>query len=320
MRMMIQDANSRAVLTEKPKGSIELTAVGDTFSRARILKIDNPTDPIQVGDIVYSPVWSPNRPTRFALIGAIDMDRDDKDDREELKRLIDESGGLVEFDLPPPNVGDETGTLKPRIDWYVVDARLPLRGAPPEQAKPPKRVGEVVKEARLMGIRPMTIERLLAFLGHDMNAQAPGQAEAPRPSPTFHKAVGPARNAQIRQKLDAVIDADLPNGSTLETLLKHIKKVTTNATDPGIPIYVDPIGLTEAGNMDMATQVKLNYKKQSIRTILELTLRPLGLSYDVRDGFLMISSRTAVLEHRVEEIDRKLDRLLEMLGRLQPAK
>jgi len=34
----------------------------------------------------------------------------------------------------------------------------------------------------------------------------------------------------------------------------------------------------------------------------------------------MISSRTAILEHRVEEIDRKIDRLLEMLGRLEAAK
>jgi len=39
-------------------------------------------------------------------------------------------------------------------------------------------VGEVIKEARLNGIRPMTIERLLAYLGYDMNAQVVGRAEA----------------------------------------------------------------------------------------------------------------------------------------------
>ncbi len=38
-------------------------------------------------------------------------------------------------------------------------------------------MGEVIKEARLNGIRPMTIERLLAFLGYDMNAPVIGRAE-----------------------------------------------------------------------------------------------------------------------------------------------
>jgi hypothetical protein len=41
-----------------------------------------------------------------------------------------------------------------------------------------KRVGAVKKEARLNGIRPMTIERLLAFLGYDMNTPVMGRVEA----------------------------------------------------------------------------------------------------------------------------------------------
>ena len=40
-------------------------------------------------------------------------------------------------------------------------------------------MGEVIKEARLDGIRPMPIGRLLSFLGYDMNAQVVGiEAEA----------------------------------------------------------------------------------------------------------------------------------------------
>jgi hypothetical protein len=60
--------------------------------------------------------------------------------------------------------------------------------------------------------------------------------------------------------------------------------------------------------------------QQPIRIVLSDSLRSLGLMYDVRDGFLMISSRTTILEHRVEEIDRKLDRVIEMLGRLEQKK
>jgi hypothetical protein len=185
MKMTIFDAKSPGIPTEKPKGNIELTQVGEQFSAARIVKTDNSIDPIRVGDIVYSAAWSPNQPMRFALVGKIDVNRDGKDDRDELKRMIQEAGGTIDFDLPPADLGKETGTLSPRIDWYVVDNRMPLRevfahkNATVEvsQEKLNQRVGEVVREARLNGIRPMTIEHLLAFLGYDMNATLTGRPE-----------------------------------------------------------------------------------------------------------------------------------------------
>ncbi len=311
MRMTIFDARLPNSATAKPKGSIEVTSAGDTTSRARILKTANAIEPIRIGDIVYAAL-SADRPTRFALVGKIDIDRDGKDDREELKRMIEKAEGVVDFDLPPTDLGKESGELNPRIDWYVIDDRGPLRDFGP-QPKPEKRVGEVVKAARLHGIRPMTIGRLLAYLGQEGNAQAP------LPSETFHKPTSPARDARVRQKLDTVIDAALPARATLETLLKHIKQHTTDATYTGIPIYVDPIEVSLA-KLTMPVDVPVELQKRPIRTVLDSTLRPQGLSYDVRDGFLMISSRTAILEHRVEEIDHKIDRLLEMLGRLGPAK
>ncbi len=163
LRMSIFDAASPGIPNEKPKGTIQVTQVGESFSTARIIKTNNPNEPIRVGDIVYSPVWSPNLPTRFALVGMMDVNRDDKDDRDELKRLIQEAGGIVEFDLPPPEVGQETGTLSPRIDWYVIDDR------PRQQGQFAQRMGQVIKEARLDGIRPLPIRRLLAFLGYGMS-------------------------------------------------------------------------------------------------------------------------------------------------------
>jgi hypothetical protein len=111
---------------------------------------------------------------RFALVGRIDLNRDNQDDRQELKQIIEEAGGIVEFDFPPPDVGQQSGTLSNRIDWYVIDSRVPLRevrssnservvaGRPDFQ----KRMSELLKEARLDGIRPMPIERLLSFLGN----------------------------------------------------------------------------------------------------------------------------------------------------------
>jgi hypothetical protein len=190
MKLTIFDAHSPGIPTEKPKGSIELTSVGEKFSTARIIKTDNPIDPIRVNDIVYSAAWSPNQPTRFALVGKMDVNRDSRDDREELKRMIQEAGGVVEYDLPPPDLGKETGVLSPRIDWYVIDDRPPIRdsfahqsdSSLAQQAKLDKRVGEVVREARLNGIRPMTIGKLLAYLGYDMNAAIIGRTEVVDPN------------------------------------------------------------------------------------------------------------------------------------------
>jgi hypothetical protein len=186
MKMTIFDQRSPGIPTEKPKGNIELTAIGEQYSTARIIKTDNPIDPIRVGDIVYSAAWSPNQPMRFALIGKMDVNRDGKDDRDELKRMIQEAGGVVDYDLPTPDVGKETGTLSPRIDWYVTDDRMPLREVYQQttenvevaKGKFEKRRGEVTGQARLDGIRPMRIERLLAFLGYDMSTPIVGRAEA----------------------------------------------------------------------------------------------------------------------------------------------
>ena len=119
----------------------------------------------------------------------------------------------------------------------------------------------------------------------------------------------------IRQRLDQVIDAEFPAGTSLKGLLKHIKQATTDAIFPGIPIYVEPTGLQEA-HQTIESVIEMNRKQCSVREILRSSLHPLQLSYIVRDGFLMIDSRTSVTEMRVEELERKLDRVLESMERL----
>jgi hypothetical protein len=186
MVMSVFDSASPGIPTEKPKGTIELTKIGEAFSVGRIIKTVNPIDPMKAGDIVYSPAWSPNTPMRFALIGKMDVNRDGRDDREELKRMITDAGGVVDYDLPPVHLGKETGKLTPRIDWYVIDDRLPFHEVYNSRSQSnllnesqlQKRMGEVIKEARLDGIRPMPIGRLLNYLGYDINTPVIGRAES----------------------------------------------------------------------------------------------------------------------------------------------
>ena len=185
MKFTIFDSHSAGIPTDKPKGTIELISVGDRESIARIVKTYNSIDPMRVGDFVYSPAWSANDPMRFALIGKIDINRDGRDDRADLKRMIEAAGGIVDYDLPPPDAGRETGKLSGSDAWYVVDERMPFREVyaktnvtSNENAEFLKKQTDAVREARQNGVRPMPIERLLPYLGYDFGGAIRGRAEA----------------------------------------------------------------------------------------------------------------------------------------------
>jgi hypothetical protein len=188
MQMAIFDRNAQGIPTEKPKGTIQLIQVGDTDSVARILTTSNSIDPIREGDQVYSAAWSPNQPKRFALIGKIDIDRDGRDDRRDLVRLIQAAGGEVDYDLPPPGVGKESGELSGQITWYVIDERDPFRSArtnsvasadvTAEEGRFNDKKTAALEKARNLGISPITIERLLPSLGYSRGMTIPGHVQA----------------------------------------------------------------------------------------------------------------------------------------------
>jgi len=182
MQLSIFDKNAPGVPTEKPKGTIELISIGETDSVARILpgstKLENPIRP---GDIVYSAAWSPNEPQRFALIGKMDLNRNGKDDRGDVKRLIEAAGGKVEYDLPPPGAGTGYGELSPNVTWYVVDDLAPLTGPSARELVPSKEYLEykdreklALEKATSFGVRPLPLRRLAAYLGYNYNAPRPG--------------------------------------------------------------------------------------------------------------------------------------------------
>jgi hypothetical protein len=142
-------------------------------------------DPIRQGDYIYSAVWSPNTPERYALIGKIDINRDGRDDREDLKRLITAAGGVIEYDLPPPGAGRESGKLSPLCKYYVFDDRPPLVTPTHRSAAGPtleemdflKKETEAQREARSLAVQPISIEQLLTWLGYSPNMVAHGRVE-----------------------------------------------------------------------------------------------------------------------------------------------
>jgi RNA polymerase sigma factor (sigma-70 family) len=127
------------------------------------------------------------------------------------------------------------------------------------------------------------------------------------------------KTRRIQEKLDQAIAAEFPDGTTLGNLLKHIKQATTDDKFSGIPIYVDPAGLLEA-HQTILMPIVINVSRRPAGLILSDALGGSGLSYCVDNGFLMISSRSAILEKRVDQIGHKLDLVLDALRRLEAAK
>jgi hypothetical protein len=97
------------------------------------------------------------------------------------------------------------------------------------------------------------------------------------------------RTQQIIETLELPIPMPFSIETPLDDVLKHIKQATTTSTFPGIPIFVDPIGLQQV-EKSMISTVKINLDGVPLKTTLRLILKQLGLTYSVKDGFLMITS------------------------------
>ncbi|RUL87869.1 coiled-coil domain-containing protein [Tautonia sociabilis] len=187
MILSVFDADAPGLPTDKPKARIKLLQVNERDSVASIEEEFDKTNPIRAGDQVYSAAWSPTEPQRFALIGKIDMNRDGVDDRDDLIRLIEAAGGVIDYDLPPPGSGQERGELNAGISYYVIDERQPIRT--PSNARSVREMSlaeqafaetktEVLDRARSLGIRPLPVERLLSSLGYSFGMLIPGEPEA----------------------------------------------------------------------------------------------------------------------------------------------
>jgi hypothetical protein len=107
-------------------------------------------------------------------------------------------------------------------------------------------------------------------------------------------------NARIREALGRPISMRFPNETALDDVLKYIKQATTTPDYPGIPIYVDPIGLQEA-ERSMNSTVQIDLEGVPLKETLRLCLKQLGLTYKVRDGHLRITSEDEDPEPDLED-------------------
>jgi hypothetical protein len=108
----------------------------------------------------------------------------------------------------------------------------------------------------------------------------------------------PARK-RILAKLDEPVAMNFANETPLEDVLKYIQAASRGKNDPGIPVYVDPVGLQEA-EKTMNSRIQMNLEGVPLKTTLRLLLKQLGLAYCVKDGMLIISSVPGINQELME--------------------
>ena len=74
------------------KGSVRVVrSIGPHLSEAKILE-DEMSNPIQPGDLAYTPLWRPGKVVKYALDYGLDIDGDGLSDLDQIINIIQSSG------------------------------------------------------------------------------------------------------------------------------------------------------------------------------------------------------------------------------------
>jgi hypothetical protein len=116
-------------------------------------------------------------------------------------------------------------------------------------------------------------------------------------------ALGPQ---SLRDKLNRPLAKPLKLQETrLDELLKAIKAATQAPGDNGMPIYVEPEGLKDAG-ATIDSPVTFDGTKVPLKVALDAALRPLRLGATIQDGLLVVTSRQEVTLIEIRALNEAL--------------
>lgn len=155
---------------EDMKGAIEVTRIlGPHLAEARILDEDY-YQPIAVDDPIYTPIWSPNQKEAFAFVGLIDLDNDGRSDRDLLHDILSSVNAKVQVEIDDD--GNRTGSEINEHTKFLVVGEIPkLEDLTDEEEKEAaKKIHaarkELKDEARLQGVRVVTLNDFMHFIGY----------------------------------------------------------------------------------------------------------------------------------------------------------
>ncbi len=154
------------------KGKVEVTRIIDAhLSEAKIIEEDT-FRPISPGDAAFTPLWSPGRVEKFALVGIIDLDGDGRSDRDLLKAELATRGADLAIEVDEAGVRAPDGVTIDESFKYLILGKIPdLNNAitPEEKSAASETMAHfkaMSDEARLHGVRPISISEFMEFIGY----------------------------------------------------------------------------------------------------------------------------------------------------------
>jgi hypothetical protein len=152
------DHDENGISNKERKARIEVVNVGDRLSEARILE-DKPSNPIIAGDVIFTPTWSPGQKIHFALALRMDINKDDIDDYEMVKNIIQMNGGVIDAELRPD--GKRVGDITVNTRYFVV-------GQPPDEGTSQQMLDQFrafKEDQERHGVEQISVEKLLSLMG-----------------------------------------------------------------------------------------------------------------------------------------------------------
>ena len=98
----------------------------------------------------------------------------------------------------------------------------------------------------------------------------------------------------VLKKLDEPLKLPFAQETPYEEVLKYIRSSTQGGKDSGIPIYIDPVAISEAG-IEPSSTVRIDLEGIPLKTTFRLLLKQLRLAYCVKDGMIFVSTPAGVL-------------------------
>lgn len=157
------------------KAQIEVVSIGESSSECRIVGVA-PSQVIVKEDLIANPVFDPNRPLTFVVMGEFDLDRDgilDRDGAGTLESLITTWGGQVSQEI------------NPLTDFVVLGAapkrpKAPAEGTAASATADPavaawNQYNQVVERTRTLSVPTLTQDVFLNFLGYGSRKYASGK-------------------------------------------------------------------------------------------------------------------------------------------------
>ncbi len=173
----------RTLNAKEVKGKIEvIDLLGDHLAEARIIPgTEKATDPLTVGDAIFSSIYEPGRKLQIAVVGLLDFDGNPESDREEFRRITASAGieVVLEVDDDAVILG-QNGEQVPESEIssrMTSDTRFLVIGAPGDRSSADEsriliydqiesHQREMTKAAENNGVYVLSLSSFLDFIGY----------------------------------------------------------------------------------------------------------------------------------------------------------